>query len=382
MTGHEKFWTRAGFLGLCLLALRMPVSTQAADAPSSGLKSLVDGARREGRLNVTVVTSQGAKGGEALGEAFKRRFGLADMKVAFYLNQGTAGDAHKAIAEYQSGIPPTFDAMYFVDEAVLLLKDSKAISRIDNWQPLLAEIAPEAYKVKDKLSPQPFDGYAFTWATRINAILYNPKLISREELPKTLTEYGNPKYKGKYSVPPWITRAIMGTLKYDKEEWLNVVRSWGRNKGHMLAFNAGIDRLLLGELAFLAANDYYYYAEKDKDRNAPIGLSFFEDLTTLHRAMNVVLEGARNANAAKLFVLWSMGAEASLLFQKYSYAPNVYLGKRGPLSAAIVSELEKRNIKPVTWFDSPQTIKEFLWYETAEGKKYAQALDRAQREGK
>jgi ABC-type Fe3+ transport system substrate-binding protein len=354
----------------------------AAPQQRAGLKEFVEGARREGRLNVTVVTSQGAKGGAALGDAFKRRFGLGEMKITFDLNQGTAGDAHKAIAEHQSGIPPTFDAMYFVDEAVLLLKNAGAISRIENWEQLLSEIAPEAYKVRNKLSPQPFDGYAFTWATRTNALLYNPKLIPREELPKTLRDYGQPKYKGKYSVPPWITRAIIGTLKYDKDEWLKIVRSWGQNKAHMLAFNAGIDRLLLGELSFLAANAYYYYAEKDRDSNAPIGLSFFEDLTTLHRAMNVVLTGARHSNAAKLFTLWSSGEEASLLFQKHSYAPNVYLGKRGPLSTAIVTELEKRTITPVTWFDTPQTLKEFLWYETAEGKKYAQAIDRAQKEGK
>ena len=382
MTSPVKSWIAAGLWGLCAVAWSMPITAHAASAQGSGLKGLIEGARKEGRLNVTVVTSQGAKGGEALGEGFKRRFGLGDMKITFDLNQGTAGDAHKAIAEHQSGIPPTFDAMYFVDEAVLLLKDAGAISRIDNWQSLLAEIAPEAHKVREKLSPAPFDGYAFTWATRTNALLYNPNLIAREELPKTLTEYGNPKYKGKYSVPPWITRAIIGTLKYDKDEWLNIVRSWGRNKGHMLAFNAGIDRLLLGELAFLSANAYYYYAEKDRDPKAPIGLSFFDDLTTLHRAMNVVLAGARHPNAAKLFTLWSIGEEASLLFQKHSYAPNVYLGKKGPLSTAIVSELEKRNIKPVTWFDTPQTVKEFLWYETAEGKKYAQAIDRAQREGK
>jgi hypothetical protein len=77
-----------------------------------------------------------------------------------------------------------------------------------------------------------------------------------------------------------------------------------------------------------------------------------------------------------------VGEEASLLFQKYSYAPDVYLGKTGPISTAILTEFEKRKIKPVTWFDTPQTVKEFLWYETPEGKKYAQALDRAQREGK
>ena len=46
-----------------------------------------------------------------------------------------------------------------------------------------------------------------------------------------------------YSLPPWITTAMFGILKYDKNEWLDTVRSWGRNKGHMLTFAAGIERL-------------------------------------------------------------------------------------------------------------------------------------------
>ena len=66
MANGEKFW-RAVLFGLLLTALSMPVTAQAADAQSLALKSLIDGARREGRLNVSVVTSQGAKGGEALG---------------------------------------------------------------------------------------------------------------------------------------------------------------------------------------------------------------------------------------------------------------------------------------------------------------------------
>ena len=68
---------------------------------------------------------------------------------------------------------------------------------------------------------------------------------------------------------------MFGMLKYDKNEWLDTVRSWGRNKGHMLAFAAGIERLLLGELSFLYANAYYYFEQKALDPNAPIGLSFF-----------------------------------------------------------------------------------------------------------
>ena len=174
---------------------------------------------------------------------------------------------------------------------------------------------------------------------------------------------------------------MFGVLKYDKNEWLETVRSWGRNKGHMLAFAAGIERLLLGELSFLYANAYYYFEQKALDPNAPIGLSFFQDLTNLHRAMNVVLEGTRHINAAQLFALWSMSEEASLLFQEYASHPNIYLGT-GSISNGELAALRKRRIDHVTWFDSPKTLSTFLWYEKVEGKSYARALDRAQREGK
>jgi iron(III) transport system substrate-binding protein len=348
---------------------------------SQTMRQLVDDARREGRLNLSAVSSQGAKGGKALADAFKRRFGLDNMNITIDLSRGSAGDAHKVIAEHEAGIPPSFDVRYFVDEAVLLLREARTIKRIDNWELLLKEMNPRAYDVRNKLSPTPFDGYGFTFATRTDALLYNPKRIAEKDLPKTRLEYGHSKYKGMYSLPPWITTAMFGILKYDKNEWLETVRSWGRNKRHMLAFGAGIERLLLGELSFLYANAYYYFEQKAVDPNAPIALSFFQDLTNLHRAMNVVLEGTRHPNAAQLFTLWSATEEASLLFQEYASHPNIYLGT-GPISSGELTELQKRRIDHVTWFDSPKTLKTFLWYETPEGKSYAQALDRAQREGK
>jgi ABC-type Fe3+ transport system substrate-binding protein len=345
------------------------------------MKQLVEGARREGRLTLSLVSSQGAKGGKALGDAFKRRFGLDNMSITIDLSRGSAGDAHKAIAEHEAGIIPSFDVRYFVDEAVLLLKEARAIKRIDNWEMLLKDINLKAYEARNKLSPAPFDGFGFTFATRTDALLYNTKRISEKDLPKTRLEYGHPKYKGMYSLPPWITTAMFGILKYDKNDWLDTVRSWGRNKGHMLTFAAGIERLLLGELSFLYANAYYYFEQKALDPNAPIGLSFFQDLTNLHRAMNVVLEGTRHPNAAALFTLWSTSEEASLLFQEHASHPNIYLGT-GRISNGELTELQKRRLDPVTWFDSPKNLSAFLWYETAEGKSYGQALDRAQREGK
>jgi len=98
-------------------------------AAKNQLKLLIDGARREGQLNISMVESQGAKGAQALTDAFKRRFGLEKMTIRVDLSRGSAGDAHKTIAEYEAGITPSFDVRYFVDEAVLLLKEARTIKQ-------------------------------------------------------------------------------------------------------------------------------------------------------------------------------------------------------------------------------------------------------------
>lgn len=90
---------------------------------------------------------------------------------------------------------------------------------IDNWEQLLAEIAPEAHKIKNKVSASAVSGYGFLRGSRTGAILYNPKLISERDLPRTFKEMGDRKYAGAFTVPPWISHAIMGLLKYDKDCW-------------------------------------------------------------------------------------------------------------------------------------------------------------------
>lgn len=116
---------------------------------------------------------------------------------------------------------------------------------------------------------------------------------------------GNPKYARAFSGPPWISHALMGFLKYDKDEWLEIVKSWGKNKRDVLTYGAAVERMLLGDIKFLYANDDYYYEQKDKDPNAPIAIFFFEDLTPDSEVTYMVRKKARNPGAAKLFALWA-----------------------------------------------------------------------------
>lgn len=366
-----------GLLSLILL----PNEARAASSDGQHLlQRLIDGTRKEGQLDLMIVSSVGEKGSRELIGAFKKRFGL-EITVNADLSGQESQKFNRAVAEIKAGIAPTFDLMEGPAETVLNLKDAGGTERIDNWQILLGEIAPEAYKVRDRVSPSILAEYGFVWSTRTTAILYNLKFISERELPRTWKDLGNPKYHGAFSVPPWTTITLLGLLKYDKDEWSEVVKAIGRNKRDILTYDAGVQRVLLGDLKFTYGNADSYFEQKGKDPKAPIGLTFFEDMTTIRPTSYVVRKGARHPNAAKLFALWATGAEANEILEKYGIIENSVLGT-GPISRKIAETLKERNIKPVSWFDNPQTVEKFRWLSTPEGMEYARAVAKAQREGK
>jgi ABC-type Fe3+ transport system substrate-binding protein len=357
-------------------------SAQAASADGNKmLHDLIDGARKEGQLDVMITSSAGEKGARELIAVFKKRFGLDTLNISPDLSGQESQKFNRAVAEAKSGIPPTFDLMQGEAANVLSLMDVGGAERVENWQAFLAEISPESFKVKEKVSPETLAGWGFLWSTRTVALLYNPKLISEAELPKTWKQKGDPKYRGAFSMPPWISALLMGILKYDKNEWLEIVRALGRNKRQVFTYDAAAQRMLLGDLKFFYGNADIYFDQKLRDPNAPIDETFLEDLTTMRQVLYVVRKGTKHPNAARLFALWATSPEANEIFERNAYIENLVLGK-GPITQRISKVLKERNIKVWSWFDSPETVAKFQWFETKEGKEYANAIARAQKDGK
>ena len=344
------------------------------------LQKLIEAARADGELDLMIGSSQGEKGARELIETFKRRFGL-DIKLNADLSGQESQKFNQAVTETKSGLRPTFDLMAGQADNVLSLKEADGAERIENWESVLAQISPVAYGVRSKISPGILAGFGFLWSTRTVGILYNPKLISERELPRTWKDMGNPKYREAFSLPPWTDVPQMGLLKYDKEELLDMVRSWSKNKRETLTYIAAAQRMLLGELKFLYGNTDLYFEHKGKDPNAPIGLTFFDDITTHAQVMYVLRKGAKHANAAKLFALWATGEEANPIFERYASVENLALGS-GPVTKQILKTLNERNIKPVSWFDNAENLAKFRWLGTEEGKRFSRSLALALREGK
>ena len=356
--------------------LFVPVSKSRAQAPQT-LQQLIEGARKEGQLNWYPVSSLGTDGAKAIGQVFNKRFGL-NLRINADVSGNISTVFSKAIVESKSGIPPTFDVLYGPDHRAFEVKEAGGLERVDNWEAILKEMSPEAYAVRQKVSPLDIAGYAFLWANRIKCLNYNTDLITEAELPQNISDLGNPKYKGAFSLAPFVTDAEFGTLVYPKDKWMEIVRSWGALNPAVMTYETGVQRMLLGEFKFLPSNGEYIFEVKGKNPKAPIGVSFFKDLTANSYVFHMVRKNAKNPNAAKLFTLWSTTPEANRFFEvDYITSPNLVLGT-GPISKQLNGLLKERNIKPISWFDSKENLEKLLWYyQTDEGKRYVAEMGKA-----
>lgn len=369
-------------IALCLLTLRLGDSASAQQAPAESASrrifdQVVEGARKERQVYIYIMTS----GSEVVVEAFKgylRRLGLG-IELKIDASGGSFQKISQAIGETKQRIVPTFDIQFGGAHEIIHLLDVNGVRRIDNLEPLVSEIAPQALPVLDKVSPGVFKGQAFTFGHWIKAIIYNPKLISQADLPKTHKELGHPRFKGAFAIPPWTSDADAAILTYDKDEALEIVRGIGKNKAATEREEAAVNRMLLGEFKFVDANAHYYHQFKARDPRAPIGLEYFRDYTTVNEAMYFIREGARHPNAAILFVLWMLSKEGQQVFERAERQPNLYLPS-SEVGKEMLKTFAEKKIRLVSYVDNEESLKKLRWLgETREGKDWSKAVGQAWR---
>lgn len=348
-------------------------------ASAAAIDELVAQAKREGALNAMVITSLTGKAIQQLAVAYKKRFGLnIDVTLT---PLGSAEEWPKAVAETKAGIVPTYDALEGADTQSMALQGVGGVQQINNWERLLSDINPlvNSGKVKaEQLSPGPLRGFAFAFLSRTKALLYNPRLISREKLPKTYAELGEPRYKGMFTLPPWTDAWEPGPVAFPhitKEQWIEIVRKAGRNAGGVMAESAGVQRMLLGEFAFLSGNTQYYFLYKAKDPQAPIDITYFEGLNTATRAVYAVRKNAKHTAAATLFALWMGTPEAESIWQPVDF--NTQLWGESDLDKKEKEFIQKSGAKIVDFLESDKGLAFLNWMGTEEGRKYKEALGRA-----
>ncbi len=369
--------TRTMSIVVGALLLGVAIAPQVTHAAT--LTELVAKAKQEGALNVTVSSSLTGRPTKQLAAAFKKRFGL-DIEVTL-TPLSDRKSYSKALAAAKIGSVPTYDAIEGPDTNNTGLVGAGGIQKIDNWETLLAEINPQVRSGKvrlEQLSPGPLKGYGFAYISRVKALLYNPKLISREKLPKTHAELADPKYKGRWTQPPWTSHWNIGPMVFPelgKDKWVDIVRKAGKNAGAVQPESAGVQRMLLGEYAFGLGGTHYVFRYRAKDPQAPLAVTYFEDYNPVQTSFYVVRKGARHPAAATLFAMWMGTPEAESIWQPAVFYTQLWGGS--DIDRKVRQLREQSGAKYVDYLSTKKGLDFLKWFRTKEGRKYKQALSRA-----
>ena len=218
------------------------------------MQKLIDGAKKEGEI--TIYTSAPSDDMTALTAAFEKKYGIK-AKVWRASSEKVLG---RGITEARGN---RFDADVYETNGPELeaLHREKLLQEVKSAH--LADLIPQAILPHGE------------WvSTRINifSAAYNPKLIKKEDLPKTYQDLLNPKWKGKLGIEAEDADWFAGVIADLGEEaglklFRDIVAANGLSvrKGHTLLTNL----VASGEVP-LALTVYNYKAEQLKNKGAPI----------------------------------------------------------------------------------------------------------------
>jgi iron(III) transport system substrate-binding protein len=188
--------------------------------------------------------------------------------------------------------------------------------------------------------PARFDSPQGDWvgvSARVSVLIYNPSLIARSQLPTTVMQLADPRYRGKLAFAagetdfqPIVTSVLRTYGTAAALRWLEGIKA--NAASHIVPDNETItDEVNRGEVAFGVINQYYWYRLK-----AEIGASAMHSQITyfaphdpgyvLDVSGAAVLKSSKHAAAAQKFLAFLVSsrgqdiiARASGTEQSYEY---------------------------------------------------------------
>ena len=295
-------WLAAG--GAFAQAAASPMAQLAQYTGADRLQRLIDGAKKEGRLNI--YTSAPTDDIGALIGAFEKKY---DIKVSVW-RSGSENVLQRTVTEAKG-------KRFTADIVETNGPELESINREKLFQPIAspehARLLPEAL--------MPDRGWV---STRLNVFVqaYNTKLVKKEELPKSWEDLARPGWKGRLGIEAedqdWFA-GVAGMLGEERGVKLfkDVVAANGVSvrKGHTLLTQLVVS----GEVPF-ALTVYNYKAQQLKQKGAPI--DWLAIGTAVARPNGVgVLRNAPNPHAAMLFYEFEIGEEGQKILADRGFVP-------------------------------------------------------------
>ena len=268
------------------------------------MQRLIDGAKKEGNLNIYTSAQSDDMG--ALVAGFEKKYGV---KVSVW-RAGSEKVLQRAVTEAR-GNRFTVDVVETNGPELESMSREKLFQAIKS--PHLADLIPAAIRPHGE------------WVgTRLNVFVqaYNTNLVKKEELPKTWDDLLHPRWKGRLGIEAedqdWLS-GVVGDLGEARGVKLfkDIVAGNGMSvrKGHTLLTQLVVS----GEIPF-ALTVYNYKAQQFKEKGAPI--DWFSIGTPIARPNGIgVARNAPNPHAAILFFDYELSEEGQKILVGRDFVP-------------------------------------------------------------
>ena len=285
-------------------ALFASPSRAAAPEPTAITPSLIDAARKEGKLFYYTSVDL------PLAEKIAKSFEAAYPGIAVRVERSGAERVFQRIGqEYASPI-------YGVD-----VVNSSDAAHFIVWKRdgILAPFVPADVAMYYPADHKDADGMFASFRVSLSPIAYNTDLVKREEAPKSFADLLDPKWTGKIvkAHPSYSGTILTATFQITRELGWEYFEKLAKQK--VMQVQSATDppkKLALGERAVMADGGEYNVLQS-KESGGPLEVVYPMEGTPLVVGPNGVFKNAPNPNAARLFQCYCFTSECQRLIVEF-----------------------------------------------------------------
>ncbi|HEY7061572.1 MAG TPA: extracellular solute-binding protein [Chloroflexota bacterium] len=302
-------------------------------------QQVIDAARAEGEVNVALQSTWTPEGIKQVEEAVQREYGV-QVKINYSPVQNYIQRYAELSSELAADTTPSFDIHQTSDANALMMLDANLLETV-NWAALLPKgTPPEVVKGDSRL---------LVVLTDHIGLMYDPTVIAESEVPRSLKDLADPKWRGKAMLMQYSSAYIPWAVKLGQEPTLQALRAAVQNGAATDIYANEYTRFAAKEYPMVVLVASYVATAQKRGLNAAFAPLDFSDAGDHFVA---VPRRAAHPNAAKLVAAVLVGPEGQRIADEYVGYSNRYY--EGSADNRIEEAARAAGFGSFVWWDSPE----------------------------
>jgi iron(III) transport system substrate-binding protein len=323
-----------------------------AIASDATLEEIVKEANAEGELNVG--WPPGVLDPAELADEFNKTYGT-DIKVTYTSYPVVSDLAAQVIQLQQAGKAPPVDVMLAPSDTLRSLAGGEVVEPA-NWE------WADNVTSEEEMAP---DGIALVFTNDLLGITYSTEAIGPKDVPTSLEDLLDPKYKGMIASTPYAAgwNYLFADDLWGETPATEYLNSFTKQVSGLIGCNE-TDRVASGEFPILALDCSIGRIEVAKRNGLPVDTLVPTDAAMVTQWYQVSPKGAEHPAAAKLWMNFMLSRSAQEAL--YETAGNDSIDVEGSHVRAVLDNLEAKGVQPklinYEWWDMGAGLEKNLSY--------------------